>query len=130
MPLAPILLNNENMSMKEIALNFVIGGTLTAVIVGLEESGHRNLSGFATLVPVFTLVSYIFIGESQGGAAVGAHSKFVLIGTLVSWVPYMVVISILAPKIGPSKAIASGLAVFFVLAAGFVGLVERNSWFQ
>lgn len=130
MPLALILLFHGKMSIKDVALNFFVGGTLTSLIVALEESGHRSLSGLATLVPVFTLVSYIFIGESQGGVAVGAHSKFVLIGTLISWVPYMSVIAILAPRIGANKAIAAGLVVFFVLAGAFVGLVEQNKWFR
>lgn len=115
---------------KNFAFNFLVGGTMTALIVFMEESGHRSLSGFATLVPVFTLISYIFIGESRGGGAVSAHSKFVLIGTLVSWVPYMMVISHLAPKIGPNKAIATGLGVFFVLAGIFVGLTQQYKWFQ
>ncbi len=61
------------MALKEIAFSFILGGSMTAAIVGLEESGHRILSGFATLVPVFTLVSYVFIGDSRGGAAVSAH---------------------------------------------------------
>ena len=116
--------------MKDLLLNFVVGGTVTALIVALEKSGHRTLSGFATLIPVFTLVSYIFIGQSEGGLAVSTHSKFVLIGTLISWVPYMIVIAMLAPKVGANKAIAAGLAVFFVLAGAFVGIVERNKWFQ
>jgi len=118
------------MDLKELTLDFLVGGTVTTLIVGLEKSGHRTLSGLATLVPVFTLVSYLFIGETEGGIAVGTHSKFVLIGTLVSWVPYMLVIAVLAPKIGANKAIAAGLAVFFVLAGSFVGLVEQNKWFR
>lgn len=50
---------------------FVTGGVFTTLIVVLEESGRRTLSGLATLVPVFTLVAYFFIGEAAGGAAVG-----------------------------------------------------------
>ena len=109
---------------------FLTGGLFTVLIVWLEQSGYRLLSGLATLMPVFTLVSYIFIGEAQGGEAVSKHSMFVLIGTLVSWVPYMLVISYLAPKIGPYKAIASGMGVFFLLAGIFVFVVGRFGWFN
>ena len=109
---------------------FLTGGSFTVLIVVLEQSGYRLLSGLAALVPVFTLVSYIFIGQTQGGEAVSKHSMFVLVGTLVSWVPYMLVISYLAPKTGPGKAIAAGMGVFFVLATAFVFAVGKFSWFK
>lgn len=99
--------------MKNIIIYFLTGGIFTTMIVLLEQSGYRLLSGLATLVPVFTLVSYIFIGQTQGGLAVSKHSMFVLVGTLVSWVPYKLVITLLAPKIGPYQAIAAGMGVFF-----------------
>ena len=110
---------------RQLALYFFVGGTVTTVIVTLEQSGMRILSGLATLVPVFTLVAYLFIGESRGGAAVGQHAWLVLIGTLVSWVPYMVTVALLAPKVGPNRAIGTGLAVFFVLATSYLLIVQR-----
>ncbi len=101
------------------------------MIVLLEENKSRLLSGFATLMPVFTLVSYIFIGASKnGGIAVSQHSKFVLVGTIISWIPYMLVISWLSPSIGAQKAIAWGLAVFFVLAAAFLFVVGKYNLFH
>ncbi len=103
--------------MKNYLLYFLTGGIFTVLIVALEEHGSRLLSGFATLIPVFTLVAYFFIGQSKGGAAVGQHAWFVLIGTLISWVPYMTLVAYLAPRIGSKQAIAAGLAAFFVLAA-------------
>jgi len=118
------------MSLKEFLLYFVTGGIFTVIIVGLEESGLRLWSGLATLIPVFTLVSYFFIGNASGGLAVSQHSKFVLIGTLVSWVPYMLTIAILAPKIGSNRAIAWGLAAFFILALGFLAITDKLHLFQ
>ena len=116
--------------MKSILLYFLTGGIFTVLIVQLEQSGFRLLSGLAALMPVFTLVSYIFIGQTQGGVAVGKHSMFVLVGTLVSWVPYMLAISYLAPKFGASKAIAAGMGLFFLLAGAFVLAVQRFEWFK
>ncbi|MDR3642198.1 MAG: hypothetical protein P4L74_01050 [Candidatus Doudnabacteria bacterium] len=118
------------MTLKEFLLYFFTGGIVTVIIVGLEESGLRLWSGLATLIPVFTLVSYFFIGNSSGGLAVSQHSKFVLIGTLVSWVPYMLAIAILAPKIGSNRAIAWGLVIFFILALGFLFVVDRYRLFR
>lgn len=113
-----------------ILLSFVVGGTVTALIVGLEESGMRFWSGVAALVPVFTLISYLFIGASKDAVAVSQHSRFVLYGTLVSWVPYMAVIAYTAPSLSAHRAIGLGLVVFFILAMVFVWFVQRNGLFQ
>lgn len=116
--------------MFNIIVYFLTGGIVTTVIVLLEESGMRMLSGLATLMPVFTLIAYFFIGESRGGLALSAHAKLVLAGTLVAWVPYMLVVIWLAPHWGTYKTIASGLAVFFVLAIVFLLLTQHFDWFR
>ena len=118
------------MNFKSIIIYFITGGLFTTLIVVLEENSFRLLSGLATLIPVFTLVSYIFIGQAKGGLAVGQHSKFVLIGTLISWVPYMLTVAYFAPKIGPQKAIVYGMIVFFVLATAYLLLVGKYNLFQ
>lgn len=118
------------MKPSSLVIYFVTGGVFTTLIVALEESGHRMLSGLVTLIPVFTLVAYFFIGESAGGAAVGQHAKWVLAGTLVSWVPYMLAVAYLAPKIGSHKAILAGLALFFLLAFAYITVASRLKLFQ
>ncbi|MDD5251167.1 MAG: GlpM family protein [Patescibacteria group bacterium] len=115
---------------KEYLIYFVVGGAVTAAIVGLEKTGSRLLSGLATLVPVFTLIAYYFIGEARGGVAVSQHAWLVLFGTLVSWVPYMIVVAVLAPRLGPSKAIPTGLVVFSVLAVAYLQTVRHFGWFR
>lgn len=118
------------LSIREFLTYFIVGGAVTTAIVGLEKSGSRLLSGLATLMPVFTLVAYFFIGEERGGAAVAQHAWLVLVGTIVSWVPYMIAVAILAPKIGPAKAIPAGLAVFGVLAVAYLQVVRAFGWFK
>jgi len=118
------------MKFSSLLTYFVTGGVFTTLIVMLEASGHRTLSGLATLVPVFTLVAYYFIGETSGGVVVGQHAKWVLTGTLVSWVPYMLVVAYLAPRVGSQKAILAGLTVFFVLALSYIGVADRLKLFQ
>lgn len=115
---------------KNSLIYFLTGGLVTTAIVALENSDSRLLSGFATLMPVFTLVAYIFIGDSRGGVAVAQHAWLVLCGTLVAWVPYMLVVALSAPKIGAQKAILYGLAVFFVLAAIYLWVVGKFGWFR
>ena len=109
---------------------FITGGVFTTLIVALEEGGQRTLSGLATLVPVFTLVAYVFLGQTAGATAVSQHAKWVLTGTLVSWVPYMLGIVYLAPKVGAHKAIAASLGIFFVLALAYLAVANRFKLFQ
>ena len=118
------------MTLSSFLSSFFIGGLVTAAIVSLEESGMRVWSGVAALVPVFTLVSYVFIGASKDAAAVSQHSRFVLYGTLFSWVPYMFVIAYAAPRLGSTRSIGLGLLTFFVLAVAYVWLVQRLRLFQ
>jgi uncharacterized membrane protein (GlpM family) len=118
------------MKISSLIIYFLTGGVFTTVIVVLEESGQRTLSGLVTLIPVFTLVAYLFIGQTAGNVAVSQHAKWVLAGTLVTWVPYMLAIAYLAPKIGSQKAILAGLAVFFVLALLYVAVASRLRLFQ
>ena len=119
------------MDYQNIFLSFIVGGVVTALIVLLEQSGFRTFSGIAALMPVFTLISYFFIGLStQDPLAISQHSKFVLMGTIVAWCPYMIVIIVAAPKLGTNKAIGLGLFVFFILATCFVLAVERYKLFK
>ncbi len=116
--------------MKNIIIYFITGGLFTTLIVVLEQSGFRLLSGLMVLIPVFTLVSYIFIGQTEGGLAVSQHAQFVLWGTIISWIPYMIVVAYLSPKIGPTKAIIAGMVVFFILATVFILIVNHYKLFQ
>ena len=114
---------------KSYLVYFLTGGIFTVLIVYLEESNHRVLSGFATLMPVFTLVAYIFIGESRGGVAVGQNAWFVLVDTIVSWIPYMLLVAYLAPRVGSRYAIAAGLAGFFALSTIYLAIVYHYHFF-
>lgn len=114
---------------KSYLVYFLTGGIFTVLIVALEENGSRLLSGFATLIPVFTLVAYIFIGQTNGGRAVGEHAWFVLVGTIISWIPYMILVAYFAPRIGPRYAIALGMLGFFILAGIYLGIVYHYNLF-
>ncbi len=118
------------MNISNLIIYFITGGLFTTLIVALEESGQRTLSGLATLIPIFTLVAYFFIGQAQGSEAVSQHAKWVLAGTLVSWVPYMLAVAYLSPKIGSHNAILVGLAVFFVLALIYIAVASHFELFR
>lgn len=113
-----------------ILIYFLAGGAVTTIIVLLEESGWRLLSGLATLMPVFTLIAYFFIGQSKSGHALSEHAQLVLVGTLVAWVPYMLAIIFFAPRLDADKTIGIALGLFFFLAIIFLLLVQHFGWFQ
>ena len=106
--------------MTEYIIAFIVGGFITAAITYLETSGFSLLSRLAALFPVFTWISYLFIGRISGAEAVSRHSLFVLLGTIVAWIPYMIVIHFFAPRIGSTRAIILAIAVFLVLAVIFI----------
>ncbi len=123
-------MKEHTMNLETTIIAFVVGGTVTALISALEMSGYRIWSGLAALVPVFTLVSYVIIGLSKDGQAVSQHAKFVLTGTILTWIPYMLAIILLAPRIGPIRAVEIGLGIFFALAGVFVVGVEKLNLFR
>src|SRR3989338_6192592 len=106
--------------MGEYIFAFFAGGLITTLIVYFETSGFPTLSRLAALFPVFTWLSYLFIGKLAGNEAVSRHALFVLLGTIVAWLPYMFVIYYFAPKIGALKAVLMGLVVFIFLATIFI----------
>jgi uncharacterized membrane protein (GlpM family) len=103
---------------------FAVGGLITLAITYFETSGFPLLSRLAALFPVFTWISYLFIGKLSGSEAVSKHSLFVLLGTLFAWVPYMLAIYFLAPRIGSLKAILAAILIFVVLAVIFIKIYK------
>jgi len=104
---------------------FVTGGVITTAIVSLEESGMPLFSRLAALFPVFTWISYMFLGQTESPQQIASHAKFVLTGTLVSWVPYMFSIIYFSPRIGVYKAIFVSVVLFTVIALVYSWLYYR-----
>ena len=104
----------------EYVFAFFAGGIVTVAITYFEASGWPMLSRLAALFPVFTWLSYLFIGKLSGAEAVSRHALFVLFGTIIAWLPYMFAIYYFAPKIGSTRAVFLGIAVFLVLALAFI----------
>ncbi len=103
---------------------FLVGGIVTVAITYFEISGFPLLSRLAALFPIFTWLSYLFIGRLDNGKAVSEHALFVLLGTIAAWLPYMFVIYYFAPKIGSDKAVFLGLLVFIILAVFYIKLYK------
>ncbi len=105
---------------------FLAGGTFTLLVTAFELSGFPTLSRVAALFPVVTWLSYLFIGQLDGTAAVSQHALFVMLGTLVAWMPYMFIIYYFTPRIGVTWSIAFGIIAFLLLAFAFAAVY--NNW--
>lgn len=103
---------------------FFAGGVVTVIITYFEINGFPLVSRLAALFPVFTWMSYLFIGKLDSGKAVSQHAMFVLLGTIFAWLPYMFVIYYFSPRIGSDKAVMLGLVVFIILAVVFIKLYK------
>jgi len=109
--------------------SFILGGLITTSIIAFENSGHPLISRLAALFPVFTWLSYLFIGKLQGPKEVALHSKFVLLGTIFCWIPYMLIIIYLSPKIGATKTIILAILSFIVLAIIYIYIIKTFKLF-
>jgi len=103
---------------------FIAGGLITVSITFFELSGLPTLSGIAAIMPVFTWLSYLFIGHADGGTEVSRHAMFVMLGTLFAWLPYMLTIYFLAPRIGSTRSVLIAMAVFSILALIFIKIYK------
>lgn len=110
--------------MIEYFFAFFVGGLVTLVIVYFEVHGSPLFSRLAALFPVFTWLSYFFIGALKNNEAVSRHSLFVLLGTIFAWIPYMLIVYLLAPKIGANKALLLGILTFVSCAYIFIKLFK------
>lgn len=99
---------------------------MVTLIVFFEEKIKNPLvAGIFVLVPIFTWLSYLFFGlDENGPKEVAYNTKFVIIGTLIAWVPYMLTMHFLATRIGVYKAILAGVIVFLILASIYVWIVH------
>ena len=111
--------------MVEYFLAFFAGGAITMAVTALELSGFPTLSGVAALFPVVTWLSYLFIGQVSGATAVSRHAHFVMLGTIIAWMPYMFIIYYFAPRIGVTRSIMFGVVVFIVLAFIFAAVYNK-----
>lgn len=104
---------------------FLVGGIITTAIIFFESAGFPLLSRLAALFPIFTWLSYLFIGSLKGAKEVASHSMFVLLGTVFCWIPYMLLIYFLAPKLGTNYSVLIAIAAFIILAIIFISVYNR-----
>lgn len=105
---------------------FIAGGATVTAAVLLSEVGSPILSGLAILFPGITVISYYFIGKSMGVTAASASINSTVVSSIIVWLPYMITLAYLTPKIGVNKAILYSIAVFLII--GVVWVYVNNKY--
>ncbi len=105
--------------MNTYIFTFITGGIITTLIVYTQINGLPFISRIATLFPVFTWLSYLFIGKFSHSKDIAQHTLFVLLGTLFAWIPYMLFIYFFIDRLGYLKTIIGALLLFIILAIIF-----------
>ena len=114
------------MDMYSTLLYFIAGGTLVTAAVLFAEIGNPFLSGIALMFPSITAVSYYFIGKNVGSTGVAATIKSTIISAFIVWLPYMITLSYLAPRMGVNKALAFSIMVFLII--GTIWITVNNKY--
>ncbi len=113
------------MDLYSIALYFLAGGLTVSAGVLLANSGNSFLSGLVLMFPSVTVVSYYFIGKSMGSEVATASMKSTISAALITWLPYMLVLLYLTPKMGLNKALFFGILTFLIIGAAWISINSK-----
>lgn len=105
------------MDLYSTVLYFIAGGMLVTAAVLFAEIGNPFLSGIALMFPSITAVSYYFIGKSVGSAGAATSIKSTIASAFIVWLPYMLTLSYLTPRMGVNKALVFSIAVFLIIGS-------------
>ena len=108
------------MDLFSIMLYFLAGGLTVSAGVLLANSGNSSLSGLALMFPSVTAVSLYFIGKSMGSQVATASIKSTIATAIIAWLPYMLVMLYLTPKMGLNKAMFFGILTFLIIGAVWI----------
>lgn len=101
-------------------LYFIAGGVTVTAAVLLAEIGNPFLSGIAIMFPGITVISYYFIGKIAGAACVSTSIKSIITAALIVWLPYMLTLAYLAPRMGVNKALVFSIRVFLIIGTAWL----------
>ncbi|MEN6310265.1 MAG: hypothetical protein ABFD80_01860, partial [Acidobacteriota bacterium] len=105
---------------SKLALSFLIGGLWIALGIALAERRGPKLGGLIIGFPSTVLFSLFFIAWTQSTQAAFQATAVIPAGHAINSVFLLVAVSLLPRGLG--MALAAGLGVWFVLAAGLVAL--------
>lgn len=90
---------------------FLLGGTITAIVVHLGSSGRGTLSAFIATFPVLTALTFILISMEGSSADLCEYARGLLLFT-PAWVCYVITVLMTFERIGVWQSIALGMAIY------------------
>jgi len=108
-----------------IVLYFLAGGLTVSAGILLASSGNSLLSGIALMFPSVTAVSFYFIGKSVSPEVTTASIKSTIASAFIAWLPYMLVLLYLTPKMGLNKAMFFGISTFLIIGAAWISINSK-----
>lgn len=99
------------MSIKLLALYFVVGGLAVSITTYFGSQGKGILAAFVGMFPAATVITFCAIYFHSGMPSVTSYARGLLI-LLPPWIIYALVMYFLAPRLGLAPALVIGVAVY------------------
>jgi uncharacterized membrane protein (GlpM family) len=108
------------MSLRILALYFVVGGLAVSITTYFGSQGKGLLAAFVGMFPAATVITFCAIYYRSGMNSVTSYARGLLV-LLPPWLLYVVVMYFLAPRLGLIPSLALGVALY----AGISLLIVR-----
>lgn len=111
------------MQLTELALRFILGGFVVALVSALGSTRYSLLAGLAVLFPVITATGYYFLGQSVATPELREIALFSILG-LTTLLAFLLALYWALPRYSLERSLGVAMFVWFVTAA-LVILVNR-----
>jgi hypothetical protein len=103
------------MDAKLIALYFLLGGTVVALVSYFGSQGKGLIAAFVALFPSITVLTLFTIYYAGGVSAATSYFKSLLF-LLPAWLLYVIPVLFLLPKLGPIPSVLIGIIIYSGIA--------------
>lgn len=115
------------MAVIEFALRFVAGGAIVATVPLVATRVGPALAGVLVMVPVVTLVGFVFVGQTAGASAVKGASLSALFAVPAIAVYLAVTYVALRAGLGVAYALIAGVAAWLCVAAPIAAILVTQA---
>jgi len=111
--------------MGDYLLRFITGGLVIVAITYMAKRGYLDVAGVLVLIPAVSLISYIFIGQSQGEETL----RLLVVSSFLS-LPALVVFMISLIWLLSRYGYIQGIAIAFILwiIVAYISLKAYRWW--
>lgn len=111
------------MDIRSLAVYFVLGGTIVALVTYFGSQGKGLLAAFIAFFPSITIVTLLSVYLSSGVSATVSYFKGMLL-LIPAWLLYAGAIVFLLPRWGLVPSLLVGIAIYVAAALITMRLVQ------